>query len=65
VDLSDHLAHEPERVGDQEHFLLDVHDDDALGEFDQELDCLSDVVKLEEVFLLLQVEEDLTDDNTE
>lgn len=65
VDLSDHLAHESESIGDEEHFLLNVHDYDALGELDQQLDCLGDVVKLEEILLLLQVEEDLTDDDAE
>ena len=65
MDLCDHLTHEPQGIRNDEHFLFDVHHDHFLGELDEELDGLRDVLELEEVLLLLQVEEDLADYDSE
>jgi len=62
MDLRDHLAHQAESVGNQEHLLLNVHNDDLLGELDQQLDGFGDVIQFKEVLLLLEVEEDLAHD---
>jgi len=65
VNLRDHLAHQSQSVRHEEHLLLNVHDNHLLSKFDQELNRLGDVVELEEVLLLLEIEEDLADNDSE
>lgn len=65
MNLSYHLAHEPQCVRDEEHLLLDIHDYHPLGKFNQELNCLRDIVKLEEILFLFEVEEDFANDDSQ
>ena len=65
MDLRDHLAHQSQSIGDEEHLLLNIHDDHLLSKLDQELNRLRDVVELEEILFLLQIEEDLADNDSE
>ena len=62
MNLRYHLAHEPQRVRYEEHLLLNIHDYHPLIKFNHELNCLHDIVKLEEILFLFEVEEDFAND---